>query len=165
MAETKDRPLLLQRVTRFAFTVSAVAFLPAITVIITGDTLLRYLFNMPTSWAQDLVGLLLFLLFAAALTHSIYGDFHVRMDLIYNRLTPRLRQIIRVVTAISAVLFSGILAYQAIPSALTAYRTEAATPMGSLPIWPFAAIASLCLVLFSVAVVTSVFRSNPERSE
>jgi TRAP-type C4-dicarboxylate transport system permease small subunit len=165
MAETGNRPPILERVTRLVFTVSAVTLLPVITGVISGDAFLRYAFNAPTSWAQDTVGLLLFLLFAAALTHSIYGHFHVNMELIYDRLGPRLRLIVRVVSAVAAVLFSGLLAYQAIPSTLTAYRTSAATPMGGLPIWPFAAIASLCFVVFALAVVANILGAKPDRSE
>jgi len=148
----------LDRVTYAIFLVSAVILLPAIALLITADAGLRYMFNAPISWAQDLAGLLLFVLFAAGLTHSMALNAHVRMDLIYDLLPARVRQAVDVVSAAAALLFSVVLAYQAIPSTITNWRNSSMMPTGEIIIWPFAALGSFCLLIFGLSVFVRIVR-------
>lgn len=154
----------MDRVTSQIFGTSAIVLLPAITLLISADAFLRYVFNAPISWAQDLAGLFLFVLFCAGLTHSMVGSVHVRMDLIYDLLPAGFRRIVDVLTAAFALLFSGLLAYQAIPSTMTAWRNNSMMPTGEIIIWPFAATGSLCLLIFGTAVILRVFFDSGSRS-
>jgi TRAP-type C4-dicarboxylate transport system permease small subunit len=149
------RPLI-ERVTYGIFTASAFTLLPLITVLITADAAMRYAFNAPISWAQDLAGLCLFVLFCAGLTHSMAINAHVRMDLVYDRLPRGWRRAVDALSGLFALMFSGLLAYQAVPSALTAWRNETQMPSGEVVVWPFAAVGAACLLIFGVAVIVSV---------
>ncbi len=155
-ASAPERRLPIDRVTSAIFTASAILLLPAITLLVTADAFLRYVFNAPISWAQDLAGLLLFVLFCAGLTHSMVGGVHVRMDLVYDMLPAGLSRVVDILSAAFALLFSGLLAYQAIPSTMTAWRNNSMMPTGEIVIWPFAALGSLCLLIFGAAVIIRV---------
>ena len=144
------------RVTNAIFTISAVVLLPLITLLITADAFMRYVFNAPISWAQDLAGLSLFVLFCGGLTHSMAQAVHVRMDLIYYILPAGVRHVVDILTAAFALLFSGLLAYQAVPSTMTAWRNQSMMPTGEILIWPFAAVGSVCLLIFGLAVTLQV---------
>jgi TRAP-type C4-dicarboxylate transport system permease small subunit len=146
----------IDRITSAIFSASAIVLLPLITLLITADAFLRYVFNAPISWAQDLAGLFLFVLFCGGLTHSMAQNVHVRMDLVYDMLPARVRRLVDIASGGFAVLFSGMLAYQAIPSTLTAWRNNSMMPTGEIVIWPFAAVGSACLLLFGIAVILSV---------
>ncbi len=168
MAETGAKPEArspFDRVTYAIFLVSAVVLLPVITLLVTADAFLRYVFNAPISWAQDLAGLLLFVLFCAGLTHSMAVNAHVRMDLVYDQLPSGIRRIVDILSGAFALLFSGFLAYQAIPSTMTAWRNNSMMPTGEIVIWPFAAVGSLCLLIFGLAVILRiVFGGGEHRS-
>jgi TRAP-type C4-dicarboxylate transport system permease small subunit len=155
--------LSIERATRLIFSASAIVLLPLITVLITADALLRYLFNAPISWAQDLAGLCLFLLFCAGLTHSMVAKMHVRMDLVYCALPAIPRRIVDVLSGAFALLFSGLLAYQAVFSAMTAWRHQSLMPTGEILIWPFTAVGAVCLFIFGIAVIEQVLvrRKDP----
>ena len=150
-------PRAIDRLTSAIFGISAVVLLPIITLLITADAFLRYVFNSPISWAQDLAGLCLFVLFCAGLTHSMAQNVHVRMDLVYDMLSRRARRGIDVISAAFALMFSAMLAYQAVPSALTAWRNNSMMPGGEIVIWPFAAVGSACLLIFGLAVTIRIF--------
>ena len=76
----------LDRFTRHLFVFGSIASFMAMVLLIASDTILRYFFNAPIFGAQEIVGLGLLIAFLLALPHSWHGNYHVRMDLLYQRL-------------------------------------------------------------------------------
>jgi TRAP-type mannitol/chloroaromatic compound transport system permease small subunit len=69
----------------------------ALTLAMTYDILMRYLFNRPNFWAYDMTIMLYgsYSLLGAAYCH--YHKQHVSMDLVYSRQSPRTKAIIDVI--------------------------------------------------------------------
>lgn len=147
-----------ERATKNIFFVACATLLPAIALLISVDTILRYFFSAPLAWTQDAVGVALFLLFCAGLPYSWYGDFHVRMDMIYVLFSQRTRTIIDSIGILAALIFGALLAYRSILSALASYRYDSSMPSGAIPLWPIQAVGAIFLFLFCVAMVESIVR-------
>lgn len=158
MPSPNEAPSALERALWKLFVVACVTILPFLALLTTVDTILRYLFSAPLVWSQDAVGIALFLLFCAGLPWSWYGDVHVRMDMIYLRLSPKLRYTVDVISVAAAVVVASFLAYQSIVSAIQAWRFNSATSSNVFPIWPVQALGAVFLILFGIAVLESIVR-------
>ena len=68
------------------------AFLVIVLVVLMlYDVVLRYMFNAPTSWGNDLNAFLMGGSFVLSIAYAMSTDAHVRVDLLYNEHTrPRL---------------------------------------------------------------------------
>jgi TRAP-type C4-dicarboxylate transport system permease small subunit len=137
---------------------SAIASLCLIVLLITADTVLRYVVKRPLEWSQEVAGLALFVMFCAGLPHSWTGRFHVRMDLVYDRLGPGRRRAIDALACACALLFGGFLTVQAALATQRALATNAMLPSGDIPVWPFAAFATLMAGMFTVVMFLSALR-------
>lgn len=147
-----------ERATKILFFAACTTLLPAIALLISADTILRYFFSAPLTWTQDAVGVALFLLFCAGLPYSWYGNFHVRMDMIYVHLSGSTRLVIDVLGIVAALIFGALLAYRSVLSALASYRYDSSMPSGAIALWPIQAVGSIFLFLFCVAMVDSIVR-------
>jgi TRAP-type mannitol/chloroaromatic compound transport system permease small subunit len=59
----------------------------------------RYVFNAPTIWAQETGSYLFAAIWLFAGGYTLRHDAHVRVDVLYNRLTPRGKAIIDTITS------------------------------------------------------------------
>lgn len=132
---------------------AAVILIPLMTLIVTADTVLRYFASMPLVWAQDVAGLLLLLVFVSALPYSWPGGFHVRMDMLYNRMPEGARKFVDALTALAALAIGAVLAHQAVLQTIKAFQHGETTPATKVMIWPFAAAMAVCAALFCVVML------------
>jgi TRAP-type C4-dicarboxylate transport system permease small subunit len=124
-------------------------------VIVTADVALRYAFNSPLIWAQDLVALYLlgttiFLGLTPAMRH---GD-HIAVDLAYSLLSTRMQALASIlIYGATAGVCCVFLYVTANATWLSYVRGEAISGLIAWPIWPsnlpapigFAAMLMLCL--------------------
>jgi TRAP-type mannitol/chloroaromatic compound transport system permease small subunit len=78
------------------------------------EVVARYVFNAPTIWAHDTAGMLGGTIAAVGLAYTHLHHGHIRIDLLYRRLSPRGKVLLDVVCAL--VLFfplTVLLAYSA----------------------------------------------------
>ncbi|MDD5287500.1 MAG: TRAP transporter small permease subunit [Dehalococcoidales bacterium] len=95
-------------------------FLPCIIAVICYDTFARYLFNSPTIFAYDTSYMLSGALMVGGMAYVTVQERHVRVDVIYNYLSPKVKLIIN---ALLAFLFYLPLAFiTVIVSANEAWR-------------------------------------------
>jgi TRAP-type C4-dicarboxylate transport system permease small subunit len=154
----------LEGASRRLFSVAAVIIVPSITLLITADAVMRYALEKPIAWAQDISGLGLFILFCAGLPYSWYGNFHVRMDLIYDVMPDFAKKIVDVLSVLAAVGFSGTLAIYAIQSVQSAYVNQTTMPLMPLPIWPVMLFGAICCLLFCAAMIAWIIGRLSQRT-
>jgi TRAP-type mannitol/chloroaromatic compound transport system permease small subunit len=58
------------------------------------EVVARYVFNAPTVWAYDMTYMLCGTLFMMGVAYTIRHDAHVRVDLLYQALSPRKRSVL-----------------------------------------------------------------------
>jgi TRAP-type mannitol/chloroaromatic compound transport system permease small subunit len=129
----------------------AVAWLvPLLVLGLVYDTLARYLFNAPTSWAYDLSTMLYGAIFTLAAAHTLQIERHVRIETLYARLSVRKRALI---DAIGYLVFffpvtTALLGYGG-AFALRSWQMleRSGDSMWQPPIYPFKTLLPLAALL------------------
>jgi len=83
----------------------------AAALILLAEVFLRYLFNSPTLWAHETTIFLCSVAFIFGGLYCTCHNKHIRVVLIYDHLSPRLRRGADVLISISCALASGFFAY------------------------------------------------------
>ena len=71
----------------------------------------RYVFNAPTIWSYELTGMLVGPLWMFSAGYSMVRNEHIRLDLVYNRLSPRKQGIIDSITWLLFFFYIGSVMY------------------------------------------------------
>lgn len=82
-------------------------------LILIQEVVLRYVFNAPTIWAHETTIFLSGLAFVYGGLYCAARDRHIRVVLVYDALSPRLRRVFDVAISIISALASGIFAWAA----------------------------------------------------
>lgn len=147
----------MEAAARRLFNLSAAVLVPAITLVITADAVMRYALGRSFAWAQDIAGLGLFVLFCTGLPYSWYGQFHVRMDLVYAVLPRIARKVIDVISFVAGVVVAGTLAIYAVQAVFSAYDNQVTMPLMPMPIWPVVLFCALCCIFFCLTMVAWIY--------
>lgn len=127
------------------------------------DTVARYVFNAPTAWSYDISYMLYGTMFMIGASYTLLLDEHVRIGILYDRVSHRNRALINIVGYI-LFFFPVMIAllYYGFEFAAASWKlTEhAGVSMWSPPIYPFKTIipVTACLLLLqgSAELVRSV---------
>jgi TRAP-type mannitol/chloroaromatic compound transport system permease small subunit len=127
-----------------------------LTAVITYEVVLRYGFNSPTIWAQETSTYIFGAFFMLGGAYVMRHDGHVRVDIIYSRLSPRRRAIVDLITfPIFFFLFLGILVTEGTGMAIWSWTIwEHTQSPWSPPIYPLKTVipvAALLLLLQGIA--------------
>lgn len=127
--------------------------LPLMAIIITADVILRYFFNSPLAWGEEVIGLLLFLVLMLSMTFAWDVNKHIRMELVYVRLGPKWRAISDVATGLSGIVFFGLLGIQSIRDIEYMLKTNEGSEILHIPFWPFRALLALISFVFVMKLI------------
>jgi len=78
-------------------------------IITTGDVLARYVFNRPSMWADEIASYLLIAIVFLGLAQNLRQGSHIRIDVITNLLSARVRLALEVMAYAVGVAFSVVL--------------------------------------------------------
>lgn len=130
----------------------------AMMIIVFVDVVMRYLFNSPLGFSYDLISLYLMVgVFFFALSDTLRHDEHVRVDILYLRMSRGMRRLCdRISYGLSAVLFATVLWTGLLRAVASTARGEVMATLIPWPIWmaywivPIgtAPIMLLCLLRF-----------------
>ena len=148
------------RVSKALYRVAVDAALPALMLIVTLDVVLRYVFNAPLPWGRDVNGLLLLITIFSALPHAWDRGYHIRMEVFYNRLPGRARNLADVATAAAGILFFGLMGIQALRFTIYMAATGETGEDLLLPFWPFMAYMGFCSLVLAARLI-----GNPSGEE
>ena len=81
----------------------------ALALLIVYDATMRYAFHEGSVALQELEWQLFDILFLLGLAYALKHDKHVRVDILYTRFSPRMKEIIRIVTMLLFVIPFGLL--------------------------------------------------------
>jgi TRAP-type C4-dicarboxylate transport system permease small subunit len=140
----------LERFSEACHAVGTLVILPLMVVLITLNVVMRYLFNAPFIWGEEINGLLLFLLLFLSLTYAWDKQKHIRMEIVYVALPPRLRSVADVLAGLTGIVFFGLLALQGLRDIPYMHRTSESSEELAVPLWPFRALMVVICVVFVV---------------
>lgn len=143
--------------------IGAYVVLPLMTVMMTADVVLRYLFNAPLAWGLEASKYLLLVLFVLGMVEAFRNGAHIRMDLLYRGLPGGAR---RAVTLGYGLLAIGVFAALSLKSAEEAAFQKGinqVTQYLHIPEWLFSALVSLVaalIVVFFILRMAEVLRGG-----
>lgn len=89
----------------------SVAFLIPFLGCMSYEVVSRYVFNAPTRWSTETVGFLSGAYCIMGGAYALYHNRHVRMDVIYSRLSSRKKAVVDLITFPFFFLFCGVLVW------------------------------------------------------
>lgn len=143
----------LTRVSRW-FAYAGAFFILAMTCLISLDVVLRYVFNAPMLGAHEIVEYMLLSSFFLFITDCWNSNSHVRMSIVYQKLTKLKKPADTVIGIVSAILF-GCLAWKLWEELLYAFDAYQVSSELRMPVWPFKLVALLGLILFVAKLLMS----------
>jgi len=136
----------------------AVLFTPLVLILMI-EVVLRYFFNSPTIWAWDVDIQLAALIIVLGGGYTLLKGAHVHVDIVVQRLSPRVRAILGLLSSPVFLFALGVLLWHAIREAggsvLAGERT------GSLlnpPIYPLKIVICVGIFLFLLQVIAKFIR-------
>jgi len=109
--------------------------LPAISIVVIVDVILRYVFNDPFIWGLEFNEYALLLVFIMALPECTRQNGHIRMELVVSNLSPRLQGVFDTVYVGCAIWLFYLLGLHAWEEFLFDYELSRVTEYIRLPIW------------------------------
>ena len=79
--------------------------------IITFEVLMRYVFNRPTNWGHESMTLIFGMQYILSGAYAHYVRAHVRVDVVYQALSPRNKARMDVLTSLLFFLYIGVMTY------------------------------------------------------
>lgn len=139
----------------------AAALVIVLVVLMLYDVVLRYVFNAPTIWGNDLNTWLMGASFVLSIAYAMATDSHVRVDLLYDRRTrPRIR-IFDLVGLVAIILPTvGWITLGLFDHFVTAYQSgERSGSGGWNPIvWPFKLILLVGFAIFTLQIIAEIIK-------
>ena len=130
----------------------------AIVLLVSYDVFMRYFFEQPQLFVDEVASFLQVLLIFAGAAYAFRVGGHVRVDLVTNHVRPAVRAWLRVVTLLLGVVFLAIVIWVTTQSAATAFRYGRVSAVMLYPLWLPMAFIPAGLALFGVAMTLTLVR-------
>ena len=143
----------------------------ATVLIVFYDVVMRYIFNSPTIWAQEISEyMLVFLAFIGA-AEMQRQKANIKMDYLYIRFSPGMRRYVDFFISLLMIIFSFLLLRASIKMTLTAYKygSESNSLLGTPLFIPYSTVAIGMFLLLLQGIVDMVESArqiiNPDQPE
>ncbi len=123
------------------------------TLLITANVLLRYLFNAPLKFGEEYSAYLFIVACYMGLAYTMRKEAHIRVELLIKRLPSRAREGLEIATSLASLLVIAILLWASWKLSLDTRRASltATTPMAT-PLWIPQSLLWLGLAFFWLEV-------------
>lgn len=130
----------------------------AIVLLVTYDVSMRYFFNEPQLFVDEVASFLQVLLIFGGAAYTFRAGGHVRVDLVTARVRPSARAWLRLTTLLLGVVFLSIVIWVTTQSAWSAYRYGRVSAVMLYPLWLPMACIPAGLALFGLAMMVALVR-------
>lgn len=104
--------------------------------MLTYEVVLRYLFNSPTIWVQEVSVYVFMWTMLAGASYTLMLGKHVRIDLVFDQFPPKVQMVLDVITNGIGALFSAVVTFQAYEMIVSSLRfNKVSATMLRVPIW------------------------------
>jgi TRAP-type C4-dicarboxylate transport system permease small subunit len=157
--------VFFNRFSKWCHDLGTIIILPLMVVIITANVAMRYIFNAPLAWGEELNGLLLFLVLFLSMTYTWDQKKHIRMEIVYVLLKGRWRRFADWTTGITGIIFFGLLGTQCLFDIVYMIKTNERGEDLAIPLWIFRALAALISFVFVFKLVLYMILSSNDEEE
>jgi len=148
---------VIARAARMAGLLAGFATL-AIVLLISYDVGMRYFFNEPQVFVDELASFLELLVVFGGAAYTFRAGGHVRVDLLTGRLAPAARARLRLVTLALGIAFLGIVIWVTTHSAITAFNYGRVSAVMLYPLWPPMLLIPAGLALMALVMAAALAR-------
>ncbi len=129
-------------------------------VVMVSEVVMRYVFNAPTIWAEELSGYLMLLFVALGGAHALQKDKHVNVDILFRLLSPRGQAVMNVFTFGMFFIFMYFFFTLALKQTITATSNHYTSgTIWNPPIWPFKILVTFGVGLMLLQGVAKFMRN------
>ena len=126
--------------------------------LVTFDVLMRYFFDRPQLFVDELASFLLVFVVFAGLAYTFRAGGHVRVDLVTLSLPRPVRAWLRVVTLALGLVFLGAVIWVTALSSVGSYRYGRVSAVMLYPLWVPMLLIPAGLLLMAVAMLVAFVR-------
>jgi len=130
----------------------------ALTGLVTFDVLMRYFFDRPQLFVDELASFLLVFVVFAGLAYTFRAGGHVRIDLVTSSLPRPVRAWLRVATLALGLVFLGAVIWVTALSSVGSYRYGRVSAVMLYPLWVPMLLIPAGLLLMAVAMLVAFAR-------
>lgn len=130
-------------------------------LVVMYEVILRYFFNLPTEWGYDVLWMLFGVQFMIGGAYTLLHDGHVRIDIVYDLLSPRGKRIFdAVVYVVFFLLVMIILTYAGVKFAAQAWSANEylSTTSWHFPSGPIKTVIPVAYFLLGLQSVAELIR-------
>jgi TRAP-type mannitol/chloroaromatic compound transport system permease small subunit len=141
--------------------VLAAVLVIVLVVLMLYDVVLRYVFNAPTAWGNDLNTFLMGASFVLSIAYALSTDAHVRVDLLYNERTrPRLAYVDLIGLTLIVLPAVAFICWGLLHHLQDAIRTGERTGSGGWNpvVWPFRALLLIGFLMFAFQILAEIIK-------
>ncbi|TPE55259.1 TRAP transporter small permease [Maribrevibacterium harenarium] len=125
--------------------------MPALAFVVAFEVFSRYFLNKPTIWAYDLSLFMFGYIAALGGAYAQQRRAHINVDILYNKVPPRVRSVFNILSFILAIFFMAIVLQMSIGKFEEAiefnYRRQSEWAPHMHHYWIMMAVASVLLIL------------------
>jgi TRAP-type C4-dicarboxylate transport system permease small subunit len=108
----------------------------AMGLILTYEVICRYCLESPTIWAQETSAYLFMWTMLAGSAYTLMKGKHVRIDLIFERLSRKSQLLLDILTSLAGIAFCAVVSWQAYEMILSTLRFNKLSPtLLRVPLW------------------------------
>jgi C4-dicarboxylate transporter DctQ subunit len=155
---------LIGRLAGAAALLAGVATL-AIAVLISYDVTMRYVFDRPQIFVDEVASFLEVLVVFGGAAYTFRAGGHVRVDLVTSLLAPARRARLRAATLALGIVFLALVIWVTTQSALTAWRYGRVSAVMLYPLWWPMLLIPAGLALLALAMIARLGRQLGARDE
>lgn len=133
-----------------------VSLLLVMAFFITADVFMRYAFNKPILGSLELTEFMLALVVFLGLAYAQAQRAHVGVDLVVDRLPPRLAAAVDAATALLAILLYAFIAWKSYGTAVNALNKGLVSDILRVPHFPFRLMVTVGAVLLCLELLVTV---------
>ena len=158
---------VVDRISEWTGSLSAWIIIP-LTAVVIYEVVARHFFNAPTGWGYDTCWMLYGAQFMIGGAYTLLRKGHIRIDIVYNILSPRRKQVFDAIVYVGVFLFTMVLfTWAGVKYAADAWISgeKLSTTNWFFPSGPIKAVIPISFFLVSLQTLAEVIRTLSSFSE
>jgi len=144
---------------RFLAKYPALVAMAAMELVVVGNVFMRYALNMPLRFQEVLATMTMLVAVFAIVPQLFVSDQHLRVNIIADRLPPKIRRWGEIVTTTITLVFMCVLTGYFIRLTIQVYHRHVVyETLQNIPEWPQYAFVAFALILVSIFMCFYLFR-------
>jgi len=122
-------------------------------LLVISDPIMRYAVGSPIYWSNEVSTFLMVEMALCGFAIAFAKGKHVRVTLIFDRLSHKVKSVMWVVVSLLTLCFSGFLVYVVMRLAISSLESGAVSFTAELPLFPWQLVAALGLIVFFMTLL------------